>query len=54
MDFGGDPEDSTKDRYPKMQIFDRTFEIGERFYMEDFEDGSVSEFVVREIIDLSE
>ena len=54
VDFGGDPEDSNEERYARMSIFDRAFELGARFYLEDFEDGSVSEFVVREIIDLSE
>lgn len=52
IDFGGDPEDSHEERYSKMQIFDRVFQIGERFYMEDLEDRGVHEFVVREVIEL--
>ena len=54
VDFGGDPEDSEGDRYAEMQIFNRVFELGESFYMKDLGDGEVSQFVVREIIDLSE
>lgn len=54
IDFGGDPEDSEDERYGSMQIFDRVLEIGERFYLEDHEDGEVSEFVIREIIELSD
>lgn len=54
VDFGGDPEDSVGDRYAEMQIFDRAFDIGEKFYMKDLGDGDVSQFIVREIINLSE
>lgn len=51
--FSGDPEEDDSERYSEMQIFDRPIELGERFYMKDLEDGDVSEFVVREIIDLA-
>jgi hypothetical protein len=52
VDFGGDPEDSHGERYGEMQIFGPRIEVGGRFYMKDLEDGSSSEFVVRELIEL--
>jgi len=49
VDFGGDPEDRHEERYARMQIFDRKFELGESFYLEDFEENTVTRFIVKKI-----
>ena len=54
VDFGGDPEDPDEERFGRMPIHERSFDIGERFYLEDFEDRSVSVFQLRELVDLAE